>query len=173
MLKNKSIALLIPCYNEEEGLAILLPKIPKFIDEIIIIDNNSTDNTPDIAKSFGCTVLKEKTPGYGAAYKCGFSYVSQDIIVTMDGDDTYPLQEVKHNVEILLDNNYDFITCSRFPLINKSAMNFTNIFGNKILTIVTKVLFGTSIKDSQSGMWVFKKHIFNYIFPESNGILWQ
>lgn len=49
-------------------------------------------------------------------------------------------------------------------------MNFSTIIGNKILTIVTKVLFGTSIKDSQSGMWVFKKHIFNYIFPQSNGM---
>lgn len=170
MLNKNSIALIIPCYNEEEGLKILLPKIPKFIDEVIIVDNNSTDNTSDIARSFGCTVLSEKTPGYGAAYKCGFSNVSKDIVITMDGDDTYPIHEVKHNIEILLNNNYDFITCSRFPLLNKSAMNFSNIIGNKILTIVTKVLFGTSIKDSQSGMWVFKKHIFNYIFPKSNGM---
>lgn len=170
MLQNNTIALIIPCYNEGAGLKTLLPKIPKFIDEVIIVDNNSTDNTSDIAVSFGCTVFSEKTPGYGAAYKCGFSNVSKDIIITMDGDDTYPIHEVKHIIEVLLDHNYDFITCSRFPLINKSAMNFTNILGNKILTIVTKVLFGTSIKDSQSGMWIFKKHIFNYIFPKSNGM---
>lgn len=170
MLQNNTIALIIPCYNEEDGLKTLLPKIPKFIDEVIIVDNNSTDNTADVAKSFGCTVLYEKTPGYGAAYKCGFLYVSKDIIITMDGDDTYPIQEIKQNIDDLLQNKYDFITCSRFPLLNKSAMNFSNILGNKILTIVTKVLFGTSIKDSQSGMWVFKRHIFNYIFPKSNGM---
>ena len=170
MLQNYTIALIIPCYNEEDGLKTLLPKIPKFIDEIIIIDNNSTDNTTDIANSFGCTVLYETTPGYGAAYKCGFSNVTKDIIVTMDGDDTYPIHEVEQNIKVLLKDNYDFITCSRFPLINKSAMNFSNILGNKILTIVTKILFGTSIKDSQSGMWVFKKHIFNYIFPKSDGM---
>ncbi len=170
MLQNYTIALIIPCYNEEDGLKTLLPKIPKFIDEIIIIDNNSTDNTTDIANSFGCTVLHETTPGYGAAYKCGFSNVTKDIIVTMDGDDTYPIHEVEQNIKVLLKDNYDFITCSRFPLINKSAMNFSNILGNKILTIVTKILFGTSIKDSQSGMWVFKKHIFNYIFPKSDGM---
>lgn len=170
MLNNKSITLIIPCYNEEEGLKTLLPKVPQFIDEIIIVDNNSTDNTSEVAKSFGCTVISEKTPGYGAAYKCGFSNVKKDIIVTMDGDDTYPIHEVKQNIEILLDRDDDFITCSRFPLINKSAMNFSNILGNKILTIVTKVLFGTSIKDSQSGMWVFKKDIFNYIFPQSDGM---
>lgn len=170
MLQDNTIALIIPCYNEEEGLKTLLLKIPKFIDEVIIVDNNSTDNTADIANSFGCTVLKEKTRGYGAAYKCGFSNVSKDIIVTMDGDDTYPIHEVEQNIELLLENNYDFITCSRFPLINKSAMNFSNILGNKILTIVTKVLFGTSIKDSQSGMWVFKKQIFKFIFPKSDGM---
>lgn len=170
MINNNSIALIIPCYNEEDGLKTLLPKIPKFIDEVIIVNNNSTDSTADIAISFGCTVLREKTPGYGAAYKCGFSYVSKDIIITMDGDDTYPIHEVKQNIEILLDHKYDFITCSRFPLINKSAMNFSNILGNKILTIVTKVLFGTSIKDSQSGMWIFKRHIFNHILPKSNGM---
>jgi len=170
MLQNNTIVLIIPCYNEEDGLKTLLPKIPKFIDEVIVVDNNSTDNTTDVAKSFGCTILSEKTPGYGAAYKCGFSNVSKDIIITMDGDDTYPIHEVKQNIEILLDNDYDFITCSRFPLINKSAMNFTNILGNKILTIVTKLLFGTPIKDSQSGMWVFKKYVFKHIFPKSDGM---
>jgi len=170
MIKNNSIALIIPCYNEADGLKTILPKVPKFVDEVIIVDNNSTDNTADVAKSFGCTVLSEKIPGYGAAYKCGFSNVSKDIVITMDGDDTYPIHEVKQNIEILLDNNYDFITCSRFPLINKSAMNFSNILGNKILTIVTKILFGTPIKDSQSGMWVFKKNIFTYISPNSNGM---
>jgi len=170
MLNNNSVALIIPCYNEEEGLKTLLPKVPRFIDEVIIVNNNSTDSTAEIAISFGCTVLNERTPGYGAAYKCGFSNISKDIIVTMDGDDTYPIHEVKQNIEILLNNDYDFITCSRFPLINKSAMNFSNIIGNKTLTLVTKLLFGTSIKDSQSGMWVFKKHIFKHIFPKSDGM---
>lgn len=170
MLQNNTIALIIPCYNEEDGIKTLLPKIPKFIDEVIIVNNNSTDNTVGVARSYGCTVLNENIPGYGAAYKSGFSYVSKDIIITMDGDDTYPIQEVKQNIDILLENKYDFITCSRFPLLNKSSMNFSNILGNKILTIVTKVLFGTSIKDSQSGMWVFKNEIFNHIFPKSNGM---
>jgi dolichol-phosphate hexosyltransferase len=170
MLNKRSIALIIPCYNEEEGLKTILPKVPQCIDEVIIVDNNSTDNTSDVAKSFGCTVISESIPGYGAAYKCGFSNVSKDIVVTMDGDDTYPIHEIKQIVEILLDHNYDFITCSRFPLMNKSSMNFSNILGNKILTIVTKILFGTSIKDSQSGMWVFKKNIFTYIFPKSDGM---
>lgn len=170
MIENKSIALIIPCYNEEEGLKTLLPKIPKFIDEIIIVDNNSSDSTADIAKSYDCTVLFEKKSGYGAAYKCGFNAVTKDIVVTMDGDDTYPIEEVQENIEILLKNNYDFISCSRFPLRNRKAMNFSNKIGNYILTITTKILFGTGLKDSQSGMWIFKKSIFEKIFPTSDGM---
>ena len=80
MIKQNSIALIIPCYNEEKGLITLLPKVPNFIDEVIIVNNNSTDKTVEIAKSFNCTVLNETIKGYGAAYKCGFKYVAKDII---------------------------------------------------------------------------------------------
>lgn len=170
MFNSKTIGLIIPCYNEEEGLSVMLPKVPDFIDEVIIVNNNSTDRSVEIAKSFGCTVIEEKTKGYGATYKCGFNYNKNDIIITMDGDDTYPLEEIEKNLEYLFSNKIDFLNCSRFPLKDKKSMNFSNILGNKILTIESKLLFGTGIKDLQSGMWVIIKEVFDYIFPKSDGM---
>lgn len=170
MINKFTVALIIPCYNEEDGLKVLLPKIPNFIDEIIIVDNNCTDDTPKIAKEFGCTVMKEEVSGYGAAYKRGFSHVDRDIIITMDGDDTYPIEEAEENIKLLLDNNLDFISCARFPLKDKTSMNISNQIGNKILTIVTKVMFGEPLKDSQSGMWIFRRSILDLIQLSSDGM---
>ena len=164
------VSIVVPCYNEEKGLTVMLPQIPEFIDEVIIVNNNSTDKTVEIANYYKCTVLHEKTKGYGAAYKCGFKYNQNDIIVTMDADDTYPIEEIEKNVNNLLNMDYDFISCSRFPLKNKKSMNRSNIIGNKILTIESKIIFGYRLLDSQTGMWVFKKRVFDYIFPESDGM---
>lgn len=168
MKNGYSIGLIMPCYNEEEGLKIMLPKIPELIDEVIIVDNNSTDETANIAKSYGCTVIQEKKQGYGAAYKRGFRYNNNDIAVTMDADDTYPLEEIEKNLMYLIHTESDFLNCSRFPLKNEESMYLTNKIGNKILTLESQLLFGYDLLDSQSGMVIFKKEIFDFIFPKSD-----
>src|SRR3989338_4269084 len=113
MIGNKKLSLVIPCYNEEDGLTELLKNDLSYIDEIIVVDNNCTDNTIKIADNYGCRVIEEKKRGYGAAYKRGLKNASNEIIVTMDGDNTYPLSEVKRLVKILVERNLDFISASR------------------------------------------------------------
>ncbi len=94
MYKNKTISIVIPCYNEEEGVRHLISKMPTLVDEVIIVDNGSTDNTAQVAKEMGATVVEEKIKGYGSAYKCGFRHAQGDIIITMDGDGTYPPESI-------------------------------------------------------------------------------
>lgn len=159
MIKNKKITLLIPCFNEEEGIGEILKKIPDAIDEIIVVDNNSTDRTPEIARGLGARVVFEPARGYGRAYLTGFKHCSGDIIVTMDGDGTYPLESIPDLAAHLLENELDFISGSRFPLENPEAMYFLNRLGNRAITFLFCVLMGERIKDSCSGMWVFKKEI--------------
>ena len=103
MIKNKKISLVIPCYNEAAGLDGLLQNDLSYIDEIIVVDNNSTDATAQVAKNYGCRVIEEKTKGYGAAYKCGFQHVTNEVVVAMDGDNTYPISEIKRLVGFLID----------------------------------------------------------------------
>ncbi len=157
MHRNLSISVVIPCYNEEDGIRQVLGRIPPVVDEVVVVDNNCTDRTAEVSRSMGAVVVAEKTPGYGAAYKAGLKAATKDVIVTLDGDGTYPPEEIPRLVDELVDRNWDFLSASRFPLTDPTAMHLTNRMGNWVLTVAAAVLYLQPIRDSQSGMWVFKR----------------
>lgn len=170
MIHGHTITVIIPCYNEEEGLEKVLISVPETVDKIIVVDNNSTDTTATIGENLGACVYRETQQGYGYAYKKGFGVADTDIIVTMDGDGTYPTHEIERLINILIQENMEFISACRFPLSNPKSMDIVSKFGNWVLTTVTKILFGTGIKDSQSGMWIFYRKVLDKIRLESNGM---
>ena len=157
MHRNLTISVVIPCYNEEHGVREVLGRMPKAVDEFVVVDNNCTDRTAEVARSMGAVVVAEKTPGYGAAYKAGLRAATRDIVVTLDGDGTYPPEEIPRLVDELVDRGWDFLSASRFPLVNPRAMHLTNRLGNGVLTVAAALLFFKPIRDSQSGMWVFRR----------------
>jgi len=170
MINSKKISLVIPCYNEAAGLSRLFQNDLSLLDEIIVVDNNCTDQTAKIAENFGCRVITEKIKGYGAAYKAGLKSVTGDIVVTMDGDNTYPVREISRLVKNLLEKDFDFISASRLGNGRPSSMSKINYLGNLVLTGTLRLLYGKVIEDSQSGMWVFKKEVLKKIRPESDGM---
>ena len=170
MYRDKTVSVVIPCYNEEEGIARVIPALPASVDEVIVVDNNCTDRTAEVARGLGARVVHESRKGYGAAYKAGLVAVESDITVTMDGDGTYPMEEIEFCIDYLLDNGLDFVSASRFPLKDPKAMNFSNKIGNGLLTFASLVLFMKGIRDSQSGMWIFKSSIYPLLDPKSDGM---
>ena len=170
MYKNHTISLVIPCLNEEEGIGRMLVQIPKYIDEVLVVDNGSTDRTGEVARKLGAKVVREPLRGYGRAYKAGIPNARGDIIVTMDGDLSYPLTEIEIMLDPLVENTCDFVSGARFPLKNKSAMPVLNKVGNFCLSLLTNFLFFKHVKDAQSGMWAFKKNLYSQIIPMSNGM---
>lgn len=170
MQQNLTVALVIPCLNEALGLPHVLSKVPDCVDDLLIVDNGSTDNTVEIARSFGANVLSEQKRGYGAAYKAGFAAVRRDIVVTLDGDGTYPIEEIPRLIQQLVENDLDFISACRFPLKNPENMDVLSRIGNWGLTLAAKVLFGYGLRDSQSGMWVFRREVLEGIRLESDGM---
>jgi glycosyltransferase involved in cell wall biosynthesis len=170
MYRDKKISVVIPCFNEEEGIALVIDSLPESVDEVIVIDNNSTDRTAEVARDRGARIVFEERKGYGAAYKAGLPAVTGDITVTMDGDGTYPVEQIEECVDFLLDNDLDFVSASRFPLKDKKAMNFSNKMGNGILTFGTLVLFMRGIRDSQSGMWIYRSEIYPKLQLKSDGM---
>ena len=92
MYVEKIISLVTPCFNEEEGIKMILKNKPDFIDEVVVIDNNSTDKTSKIAKNLGARVVFENKQGYGQSYLTGFKNVVGDIIIAMDGDNSYSVK---------------------------------------------------------------------------------
>jgi glycosyltransferase involved in cell wall biosynthesis len=170
MYRGLSVSVVIPCFNEEHGIAAVLKSMPDYVDQVVVVDNNSTDETGRIAKDLGAEVIFETKKGYGNAYQAGFPNARCDIVATADGDGTYPTHSIGPIIDFMLANNYDFVSASRFPLRNPKAMRFRNVLGNKILTYTTRVLWLRWIADSQSGMWVFKRDVLQRIKPGSTGM---
>ena len=108
MYSNYTITLVIPCLNEEQGLTQLLKTIPDFIDEVIVVDNNSTDKTAEIARMAGAKVLFESKRGYGKSYKSGVEAATSDFVVTLDGDGSYLAADIEKLVKISLEEQKDF-----------------------------------------------------------------
>lgn len=170
MHRSLTISVVIPCYNEEDGVREVIGRMPKAVDEIVVVDNNCTDRTAQVAAALGARVVAEKTRGYGAAYKAGLQAATSDLVVTLDGDGTYPPEEIPRLVDVLLDRDWDFLSASRFPLSDGRAMGFSNRFGNWVLTVAAAVLFFKPIRDSQSGMWVFRRPVLGRLRLTSDGM---
>jgi glycosyltransferase involved in cell wall biosynthesis len=170
MYRDLTISVVIPCFNEEHGLKYVLEQMPDFVDEVVVVDNNSTDGTARIAVEGGARVIFEPRKGYGRAYQAGLPTATGDIIATVDGDGTYPSRTIAPIVDEMLDRGLDFVSASRFPLRNRLAMRRRNQLGNKVLTYTFRLLYLYWIADSQSGMWVFRRSCLEQIRPTHPGM---
>ena len=170
MYKGQSITVIIPCLNEEQGIGKVLHAMPPFVDEIIVVDNGSTDRTAQVAASLGAKVITEELRGYGRAYRRGFAAATGDLIVTLDGDHSYPIDGVSYLIEAFLHLDVDFLNASRFPVRDSRAMSFKHKFGNLVLSLATSILFFRWVRDSQSGMWVLRRSILRDMKLEADGM---
>ena len=170
MYKQQRITVIIPCLNEEQGIESVLRRMPEFVDETIVVDNGSTDRTSEVARSFGAKVIREDVRGYGRSYKTGFAQASGDLIVTLDGDHSYPPDAISYLLEAFLHLDVDFLNASRFPVGDAHAMSFKHKFGNLILSVAMSALYFRWVRDSQSGMWVFRRSILKDMKLVSNGM---
>ncbi len=148
-----SIKVIIPAYNEEKAIANVIAEIPNSVDEIIVISNNSTDKTEQVAKKAGATVLSETKKGYGYACLKGMEYISEleikpDIIVFLDGDySDYPEELIKL-IDPIRNQNIDFVIGARVSNLRESgSMTPQQVFGNWLATFLMKVFFKAKFTD--------------------------
>jgi glycosyltransferase involved in cell wall biosynthesis len=163
MHNKKKISLVIPCRNEANHLHEVINKIPKYIDEIIVVSNKSKDNTYERAKELGVVALEDNRTidgiGYGFAHMTGMSHAKGDYIVAMDGDGTYPIEKTAEIIDFMEKEGYDFVSGNRYPLKDGTKIPFKLQLGVNILNWEIRLLYGIPIKDALSGMWVFKRSI--------------
>ncbi len=162
--------MIIPCLNEEQGIEQVLRRMPGFVDEVIVVDNGSTDRTSEVAARFGAKVIREEVRGYGRAYKRGFARATGDIIVTLDGDHSYPPDAISYLLEAFRHLEVDFLNASRFPVRDPKAMSLKHKLGNLALSLVMSLLYLTWVRDSQSGMWVLRREILPELELTSDGM---
>lgn len=148
------IKIIIPAFNEENGIGEVIREIPKgLIAEIVVVNNASTDNTEIIAKEAGATVLREPIPGYGRACLKGIDYISQskpfpDIVVFLDADHSDYPEEMVELIKPTVDGNADLVIGSRaLGKKERGSMTPQQIFGNWLATRLLKLLYGVQFTD--------------------------
>jgi len=147
------IKVIIPAYNEADSIGSVINDIPELVNEVIVVSNNSTDNTEINAEKAGATVLKEPRRGYGYACLKGMDYISKqeikpDIVVFLDGDySDYP-EELTKIIAPILNDNKDFVIGVRVKRLREDgSMTGPQIFGNWLATTLMKLFFGSTFTD--------------------------
>lgn len=152
-MKNPRIKVIIPAFNEADSIGLVIQDIPDLVEEVIVVSNNSTDQTEENARKAGATVLSETRKGYGYACLKGMHYVAAqaekpDIIVFLDGDySDYP-EQLSAIIQPILQKDIDFVIGARVDrLREEGSMTFPQIFGNWLATRLMRLFFGARFTD--------------------------
>lgn len=178
---GKKITVLIPCYNEAESIETVIRKFPRkqlekldFALDILVIDNNSSDNTAEIARKAGARVIVEKKKGKGNAIRTAFRSIPDDAeyVAMIDGDDTYSPEEILRLVEPLHNNFTKVVIGSRLGgRMTKNAMRPLNLAGNWIYTHLVRYSYRVNVTDVLTGYFAWKRDVVHKLEPhlESDG----
>lgn len=173
----RSLSVVIPALNEAENIPAVIDAVPVqqlreagWHTEIVIVDNASTDGTGDLAADLGAKVVYQPLRGYGNAYQAGFAAVSSEVIATGDADRTYPFEALPELLTYLDEHDVDFLTTNRLHAANRRAMKASHFIANHVLSATSRVLFGHQVRDSQSGMWVFRRKVWQGISVTAPGM---
>lgn len=174
MSNKANISLIIPCRNEAEGIGRMVKQALKLVDEVIVVDNRSSDQTALVAKQAGARVIKEKRIdqlgiGYGYSLLRGMKAAKNELIATVDGDGTYPFAQIKTVAQHMKREKLDMLLCSRFPLLDGQAISWWRQLGVWLLNAETRLLYGYPMQDVLSGMWLIKKSTLNSLKLKEGG----
>jgi glycosyltransferase involved in cell wall biosynthesis len=180
-MNKEKVTILIPCHNEEQGIAKVLDSIPYqalerhgFETQVIVIDNNSTDRTAEVARSKGAQVIFELVKGKGNAMRKGFSCVDSDTayVIMLDGDNTYDAKEMLRLLEPIANNFCDVVIGSRLGgKITERAFKAQNRVANWIYTFLVRCFYNANVTDVLSGYFAWRGDVVMHMRDhlESNG----
>lgn len=173
----ESLSIVIPALNEASNLPSVLASVP--VDElaaggwgteVVVVDNGSTDGTAEVARSLGARVVLQPKRGYGNAYLAGFEAASGTVIATGDADCTYPFDALPELLRTLVEQDVEFMTTDRLRRANRPAMKPTHSIANHALSALSRRLFHNGLRDSQSGMWIFRRYVWHGLDVRSEGM---
>ena len=147
------ICVVIPAFDEEQSIVKVIADIPKSVHTIIVANNNSKDNTEEVAQKAGAVVINESQMGYGFACLAGINYILKnepdtDIVVFLDGDYSDFPNELPLLVNPILEHQYDFVLGARTKkLREKGAMTPQQVFGNWLACFLMRIIYGSKFTD--------------------------
>jgi glycosyltransferase involved in cell wall biosynthesis len=151
--KKPAVYVIIPAFNESKSIAKVLADIPDLVNETIVVNNASTDDTETIAKEQGATVLRENRKGYGYSCLKGIEYLQtkanlNDIIVFLDGDYSDFPEEISMLIDPILESDFDLVIGSRALGVREpGSMLFQQIAGNWLATALIKLFYNAHFTD--------------------------
>ncbi|OGL45990.1 MAG: hypothetical protein A2161_11460 [Candidatus Schekmanbacteria bacterium RBG_13_48_7] len=165
------IAVVIPCLNEEKSIGKVVRDFRKELPdaEIVVFDNNSNDLTSFAAREAGANVFYEKRTGKGFAVRAMFNKVDADIYIMVDGDDTYPADEVHKLLKPVLEGRADIVVGNRLTNASNEALNPLHKLGNKIILSLLNFCFKQNLQDILSGYRIMTEEFVNNIFITTSG----
>ena len=175
-MPGKTICIVLPALNEEENIGKVIAEIPRakleergYIVRILVVDNNSTDMTAQLALDSGAEVITETRRGKGRAMRTGFKQSHADFVFMLDADYTYPGSFIPDMLDVLL-GDYDVVIGSRLKGSRaKGAISRMNIVGNHLLTFMARVLYFRKISDLCTGYWGFKGEVLSKLRLSAEG----
>ncbi len=176
-MSHPLVSIIIPCKDEEKTIGIVIGKAVSTLKQEglegeIIVSDNSTDNSGDIAQKLGAKIVTPKKNGYGSAYLEGIRHARGTYFILADADDTYDLREMPKFLKPLLAGEADFVMGSRFKgEIRKNSMPWLHRYiGNPLFTRLLNLLFKTNISDSHCGMRAITREAYERLDLKSEGM---
>ena len=174
-MKKPSISIILPARNEELTIGKVIDEIPRqaleregYQVDVLVVDNNSSDRTKQIAQEKAATVIVEQRRGKGRAMRAAFRKVEADYIFMLDADYTYPATYIPEMVKIL--KHFPVVIGSRLKgQREKGAMRQLNLIGNHLLTWLANILYQTKISDLCTGYWGFRREVIQNISLTAEG----
>ena len=177
MEHEMDLTILMPCLDEEENIAFCVDQAMAYIrnhnlmGEVLVVDNDSTDNSADIAASHGATVISEHRRGYGRALRTGLAAAEGDVIIFGDCDSTYDFSNLDPIYQPLAENKADFMTGDRFAgQMEDGAMSFSHRLGVPFLSWCGRVKFGVKIHDWHCGIRGIRKDALQKLNRQTDGM---
>ena len=163
----------IPAFNEEKNIAMVIIKLKKIADNIIVCNDGSTDSTEEIAKELGAIVINhEKNLGYGAGIKSIFlkaKEINSELLVTLDADGQHDINDISKIVKPIQENKAEIVIGSRFLEKSKNVPEYRK-FGIKLITKVTNLSLSKSLTDSQSGFRAYSNKVLEKLNLSDTGM---
>ena len=166
------LAVLIPCYNEEPTIAKVVQDFRRELPEadIYVYDNNSTDGTVDAAKAAGAIIRQEPRQGKGNVVRSMFRDIDADVYLMVDGDDTYPAEDARRMIQMVVDGKNDMVIGDRLSTTYYEVNSRKwHSFGNKLVRWLINRIFHTKLHDIMSGYRAMSRHFVKHFPVQSEG----
>jgi glycosyltransferase involved in cell wall biosynthesis len=174
----EKVIVVIPTLDEEAGIGLVLDSLERALHSynynVLIVDGRSSDSTVKIAEDKGASVIFQRSKGYGDALRtgfvCAYGNFKADIIVMIDADGTYDPADIPSLLQVVLENKADMVIGNRFNKMDGDAMPLINIVGNRLLSLVGRILLQLDVSDTQCGLRAIRSDLARKIKTEADGM---